>query len=95
MTEKEVRRAIGIKNYIIYYMLWLLEIIINSPYTIIRFLLCILLAIITFIQEKLTEFMDNCFYDERILRLNSIKKVSNFVKNMKKKVIEYKKGKEQ
>ena len=80
MTQKEVLNKIGLKDYIIYHFLWILEIIINNPYSIIRTVLDIIYTIFEFLVEKFEDLLIFAFREERIIRLSKISKRANTIR---------------
>lgn len=85
-NNKQVIKSIGIKDFLIYHLLWLLEIIINLPYVLIRFILYIPYNIISFVDDKYDDFLNNFFYENRIISLTKIKRINNYIYNLKDKV---------
>lgn len=80
MTQKEVLNKIGLKDYIIYHFLWIVEIIINIPYTIIRAILDIIYTIFEFLVERFEDLLILAFREERIIKLAQISKKANDIR---------------
>ena len=80
MTQKEVLNKIGLKDYIIYHSLWILEIIINIPYTILRTVLDIIYTIFEFLLDRFEDLLIIAFDKERIIRLSKISKRANTIR---------------
>ena len=79
MTQKQIIKIIGIKNYSLYYLLWFIEILINLPYKIVR----IPFLILNFINDYLFSFI----IERRIIfKLIKIKRVESFVIDIKNKL---------
>lgn len=82
MKYKECIKKVGIKNVIIYELLYLLEILINSPYLLIRGIAIIysdILELIVFISEKQQNLLACIFEKDRIISLSKMnKKIDNF-----------------
>ena len=91
MKYKECIKKVGIKNVIKYELLYLLEILINSPYLLIRGIFAIyndvILDFIIFLSEKQQKFLCWVFEKERIISLSKIsKKVDYFREKTIKKL---------
>lgn len=80
MTQKEVLNKIGLKDYIIYHSLWILEIIINIPHTILRTVLDIIYTIFEFLLDRFEDLLIIAFDKERIIRLSKISKRANTIR---------------
>lgn len=91
MKYKECIKRVGIKNVILYELFYILEIIINSPYLLIRgigAILCdFILEPIIFICEKQQQLLCYLFEKKRIISLGKInKKIDEFRINIIKKL---------
>lgn len=77
MKYKEYIKRIGLKNVILYEMLYVLEIILNLPYLILREIAIIydnILEFIVFITEKQQNLLARIFGKTRIINLSKISK---------------------
>lgn len=77
MKYKEYIKRIGLKNVILYEMLYVLEIILNLPYLILRGIAIIydnILEFIVFITEKQQNLLERIFGKTRIINLSKISK---------------------
>ena len=88
MKYKECIKKVGIKNVILYELFYFLEILINSPYLVIRTIVVLysdILDLIVFISEKQQGLLAYIFGKTRIINLSKIsKKIDNFrVKTIK------------
>lgn len=90
MKYKECIKRVGIKNVILYELLHILEIIINSPYLLIRVIAVVysnILELIIFICEKQQSLLAYLFKKQRIISLGKInKKIDEFRINTIKKL---------
>lgn len=90
MKYKECIKKVGIKNVILYELFYILEIIINSPYLLIRGIAGIydgILELIIFICEKQQDLIGCLFEKKRIISLGKInKKIDEFRINTIKKL---------
>lgn len=92
MKYKEYIKRVGLKNVILYEMFYVLEIILNLPYLILRGIAIIydnILEFIVFITEKQQNLLARIFGKTRIIHLSKIsKKIDNFkektIKDLKK-----------
>jgi len=80
---KELFKAIGMKNYIVYLFLLILEILINLPFNIIK-------AILYPFYYIYTKYFDT----EYFFPLTKIKKVNLYGQELQKKVKDYQKSQE-
>lgn len=77
MKYKECIKRIGLKNIILYEMLYVLEIILNLPYLILRGIAIIydnILEFIVFITEKQQNLLARIFRETRIINLSKLSK---------------------
>lgn len=77
MKYKEYIKRIGLKNVILYEMLYVLEIILNLPYLILRGIAIIydnILEFIVFITEKQQNLLARIFRETRIINLSKLSK---------------------
>ena len=72
--KKEVIKKIGIKDFLIWQSLWILEIIINLPYIVIRSLLIIIDDIFEAFEKIFYKIIDFCCPDIRIVKLRKLNK---------------------
>ena len=90
MKYKECIKKVGIKNVMLYEMFHYLEILINSPYLIIRGIAIIydnILELIIFICEKQQDLLAFLFQKKIIISLGKInKKIDEFRVNTIKKL---------
>lgn len=90
MKYKECIKKVGIKNVILYELFYILEIIINSPYLLIRGIAIIydnVLELIIFICEKQQGWLACLFEEKRIISLGKINKnIDEFRTNTIKKL---------
>lgn len=90
MKYKECIKKVGIKNVILYELFYILEIIINSPYLLIRGIAVIydnILELIIFICEKQQGWLACLFKKKRIISLGKINKnIDEFRTNTIKKL---------
>ena len=89
MKYKECIKRVGLKNVILYEMFYVLEIILNLPYLILRGIAIIydnILEFIVFITEKQQNLLARIFGETRIINLSKIsKKIYDFrVKTIKR-----------
>lgn len=92
MKYKECKKRIGLKNIILYEMLYVLEIVLNLPYLILRGIAIIydnILKFIVFITEKQQDLLARIFRKTRIIILSKLsKKIDDFrlktIKELKK-----------
>lgn len=92
MKYKEYIKRVGLKNVILYEMLYVLEIILNLPYLILRGIAIIydnILEFIVFITEKQQNLLARIFRETRIINLSKLsKKIDDFrvktIKELKK-----------
>ena len=95
MKYKECIKIVGIKTVILYEFFYILEIIINLPYLILRGVAIILsnfLEIFIIIFEKLQEFLAYIFDKNRIINLSKLnKKIDSFRINTIKTLLKYNK----
>lgn len=89
MKYKECIKAVGIKNVILYEMLYVLEIILNLPYLVVRgiaIIYAIILEFVVFISQKQQNLLARIFRKIRIIKLGKIsKKIDDFrVKTIQK-----------
>lgn len=93
MKYKECIKKIGLKNVILYEMFYILEIILNLPYLILRGIAIIydnILEFIVFITEKQQNLLARIFRKTRIINLNKLsKRIDDFrvktIKELKKR----------
>lgn len=82
MKYKECIKRVGLKNVILYEILYLSETLINSPYLVLRGIAIIysdILELIIFICEKQQEWLADIFVKERIISLSKVsKRIDNF-----------------
>lgn len=90
MKYKECIKKVGIKNVILYELFHCLEILINSPYLLIRGIAGTydgILELIIFICEKQQDLLGYLFEKKRIISLGKInKKIDKFRINTIKKL---------
>jgi len=95
LKYKECIKIVGIKTVILYEFFYILEIIINLPYLILRGVAIILsnfLEIFIIIFEKLQEFLAYIFDKNRIINLSKLnKKIDSFRINTIKTLLKYNK----
>ncbi len=89
MKYKECIKRVGLKNAILYEMFYVLEIILNLPYLILREIAIIydnILEFIVFITEKQQNLLARIFRKTRIINLSKLsKRIDDFrVKTIKK-----------
>ncbi len=89
MKYKECIKAVGIKNVILYEMFYILEIILNLPYLVVRGIAIIydsILEFVVFISQKQQNLLARIFREIKIIKLSKIsKKIDDFrVKTIKK-----------
>lgn len=92
MKYKECIKKIGLKNVILYEMFYILEIILNLPYLMLRGIAIIydsILEFIVFITEKQQNLLARIFRKTRIINLSKIsKRIDDFrlktIKELKK-----------
>lgn len=89
MKYKECIKTVGIKNVILYEMLYVLEIILNLPYLVVRGIAIIydnILEFVVFISQKQQNLLARIFRKIRIIKLGKIsKKIDDFrVKTIQK-----------
>lgn len=89
MKYKECIKRVGLKNAILYEMFYVLEIILNLPYLILREIAIIydnILEFIIFITEKQQNLLARIFRKTRIINLSKLsKRIDDFrVKTIKK-----------
>lgn len=80
MTQKEIIKKLGFKDYIIYNFLRILEIIINLPYNLLRTFLELTYSIFAFIWDKFEDLLIYAFSEEKIIKLAKISKKANDVR---------------
>ena len=80
MTQKEVLNKIGLKDYIIYNSLRILEITINLPYTVLKTVLDIIYEIFEFLLDRFEDLLIIAFNKEQIIRLAKISKKANTIR---------------
>lgn len=88
MKYKECIKRVGLKNAILYEMFYVLEIILNLPYLILREIAIIydnILEFIVFITEKQQNLLARIFRKTRIINLSKLsKRIDDFrVKTIK------------
>lgn len=92
MKYKECIKKVGIKNVILYEIFYLLEIIINSPYLLLRgigIVYDIILELIVFVSEKQQGWLAEIFKKRRLLDLGKINpKIDNFREETIKKLFD-------
>lgn len=77
MKYKECIKRVGLKNTILYEMFYVLEIILNLPYLILRGIAIIydnILEFIVFITEKQQNLLARIFRETRIIHLSKLSK---------------------
>ncbi len=89
MKYKECIKRVGLKNVILYEMLYVLEIILNLPYLILQGIAIIydnILEFIVFIAEKQQNLLARIFRKTRIISLSKLsKRIDDFrLKTIKK-----------
>ena len=92
MKYKECIKRVGLKNVILYEMFYVLEIILNLPYLILRGIAIIydnILEFIVFITEKQQNLLSRIFRKTRIISLSKLsKRIDDFrvktIKELKK-----------
>lgn len=90
MKYKECIKRVGIKNVILYEIFYILEIIINSPYLLLRGIAVIydnVLEVIVFVCEEQQDLLAYIFRKTRIISLSKVsKKIDNFRRETIKKI---------
>lgn len=92
MKYKECIKKVGLKNVILYEMFYVLEIILNLPYLMLRGIAIIydnILEFIVFITEKQQNLLARIFGKTRIINLSKLsKRIDDFrlktIKELKK-----------
>lgn len=92
MKYKECIKKVGLKNVILYEMFYVLEIVLNLPYLILRGIAIIydnILEFIVFITEKQQNLLVRFFRKTRIINLSKLnKRIDDFrlktIKELKK-----------
>lgn len=80
MTQKEIIKKLGFKDYITYNSLRILEIIINLPYNLLRTFLELTYSIFAFIWDKFEDLLIYAFSEEKIIKLAKISKKANDIR---------------
>lgn len=90
MKYRECIKKAGIKNVLLYEMLHILEIILNSPYLVLRGIAIVyfnILEFIIFVAETQQDWLARIFKEKRILVLSNIsKKIDDFRTETIKKI---------
>lgn len=63
-------KILGLRNFLLYEILHYIEILLNTPYIIIKNIISILYVIF--------DFLDDLFYEQKIIKLRKIKIINNF-----------------
>lgn len=63
-------KILGLKNFLLYEILHYIEFLLNIPYIIIKSIISILYVIF--------DFLDDLFYEQKIIKLRKIKIINNF-----------------
>lgn len=69
ITYREIIRKLGFKNFILYYLIRYLEILINLPYKILK--------LIIEIFYTLFDLLDSIFYKRNLIVISNISKQAN------------------
>lgn len=90
MGYRECIKIVGLKNVLLYEMLFLLEVVLNLPYLILREIATIydiILEFVIFIFKKQQGCLKLLFTESRIISLSKIsKKINDFRINTIKKI---------
>lgn len=82
MKYKECIKRVGIKNVILYEIFYVLEIIINSPYFLLRGIGIVydnILEVIVFLCKKQQVYLASIFEKRRLINLSTVsRKIDNF-----------------
>lgn len=87
LKERELIKVIGYRDYIIIRFLSILELLINLPYKMLRFIVTDISIIFIVICEEI-------FYKERFFTFLKFKRISNYYYKLKERIKEYKRGNE-